>query len=103
MIIIKIFLHGKPNWFLPLEGAAKVDPEMIRIYADQLKEQLYSASSIVEKLQKNWWYLLESYGAIYYLEYCKFDTTLEQAKRELAELNINQPLMIEELNLENVC
>ena len=103
MIIIKLFLHGKPNWYLPLEGTTKVNPNIIRLYADQLKEHLYKASLIADKLQKMGWFLLKSYGTVYYLEYCKFDIVIEEAKKELTEIGINNQVIIEELNLENVC
>ncbi len=102
MIIIKLFLHGKPNWYLPIEGKTTVNPITIRLYADQLKEHLYKASFIAGKLQDMGWNLLKSYGTMYYLEYCKFGIAIEEAKNELTEIGINNQVIIEELNLENV-
>ena len=101
MIILKIFLHGKPNWYLPIEGTTNINPQIIRLYADQLRDHLYTTSSIIDRLQKNDWFLLKSYGAVYYLEYCKFDTSLESVKKEFKDLTVSNRIIIEELNLEN--
>ena len=101
MIILKLFLHGKPNWYLPIEGTEKVNPYIIRLYADQLKDHLYKASETIRKLQENNWYLLKTYGTMYYLEYCKFDITLEQAKNELSYIGASNDLIIEELDVNN--
>lgn len=102
MIIIKLFLHGKPNWHLPIEGTTRVNSNFIRLYADQLKEHLYKASQTIEKLENNGWNLLKSYGTMYYLEYCKFSTQLDQVERELKEIGISNHVLIEELDIENV-
>lgn len=103
MIILKVFLHGKPNWYLPIEGKTVVNPTVIRLYADQLKEHLYTVANTIYKLQKNSWYLLRAYGAMYYLEYCKFDVKIEETKKELQNLGINEhQVIVEELNLKNV-
>mgnify|MGYP001575363791 CR=1 FL=1 len=102
MIILKLFLHGKPNWYLPIEGTEKVNPYIIRLYADQLKDHLYKTAETIRKLQENGWYLLKTYGTMYYLEYCKFDITSEQAKSELNHLGASNDLVIEELDLNNV-
>ncbi len=101
MIVLKLFLHGRPDWHLPLQGSTKLNPASIKLYADHLKGHLYRASSLVELLQRNGWYLLESYGAIYYLEYCKFEINSDQAKSELDRLGVNNQVIIEELNLED--
>ena len=103
MIIIKVFLHGRPDWHLPfLEGRPEVNPTLLRLYADNLKEHLYRASSIVNKLQKNGWCLLEAYGAIYSLEYCKFDIDSNEAKSEILVMGITENVIIEELDLEEL-
>lgn len=102
MIIIRLFIHGKPNWYLPIEGTEKVNPCIIRLYADQLKDHLYKASETIRMLQENGWYLLKTYGTMYYLEYCKFDITLDQAKKELNSLNEGSNLIMEEIDLDNV-
>lgn len=102
MIILKLYLHGKPNWYLPIEGTKKVNPIILRLYADQLKEHLYNAAEMVRKLQDKNWLLLKTYGTMYYLEYCKFNTNQDEAKKELEEIGISSQVMIEEVDLENI-
>ena len=102
MIILKLYLHGRPDWHIPQVGNTRLNSTSLRMYADYLREHLYRVSFIVDKLQRNNWVLLESYGAMYYLEYCKFDVSVEETEKELNCLGIRNQLIIEELDLENV-
>ncbi len=101
MIIIKLMLHGKPNWYLPIEGATKINPLTIMLYADQMRAHLYNAASIIKKLEERGWYLLKTYGTMYYLEYCKFGITSEAAKEEILNLGLKNTF-IEELDIESM-
>ncbi len=101
MIVLKILLHGNPNWYLPIEGKTKVNPLTIRLYADQLKAHLYNAAEVIKKLQEKEWCLLKTYGTMYYLEYCKFGVTSEEAKIEISEIGLTNTV-IEEFDLENI-
>jgi len=101
MIILRLLLHGNPNWYLPIEGTTKVNPLTLKLYADQLKAHLYNAAEIIKKLQEKEWYLLKTYGTMYYLEYCKFGITGEEAKIEISEIGLKNHI-VEEFDIESM-
>ena len=86
---------------MPIEGKTTIKSSIIRKYADKLRDHLYDISYVVESLQNMGWYVLKTYGTMYYLEYCKFDISLEEARRELEDIGIVNNVIVEELNLEN--
>ena len=99
MIIISLWLHGKPNWALPIEGKNEIDPYVIREYADILSGHLYKIAVITAKLQNSGWRLIESYGQLYGLEYCKEGITRENLYKELEKMQISiEDVSIEELS-----
>ena len=71
MIIVEIWLHGKPGWALPLEGRNKINPLVIREYADAMKKHLNNTAFIIHKLQNNGWIINENGLNPYSIEYWK--------------------------------
>ena len=103
MMIISLWLHGKPNWALPIEGKNKIDPYMIKQYANILSEHLQHVAVMIAKLQSHGWRLVESYGQLYALEYQKENVNRENIHKELKKMEINiEEVSIEELQ-ENKC
>ncbi len=98
MIVINLWLHGKPNWALPIEGRSKVDPFIIRDYGDTIRDHLHNIAVIVTKLQCHGWRLIESYGQLYSLEYYKIGITKDNIKEELKELKISA----DEISLQDI-
>ncbi len=83
MAEISLYLFGKPEWELDLD---KAEPEEFRRFADSLRERLYRAAEIIEKLDKNGW---ERSGALYDICFYK-KVKREDAERELKELGIKE-------------
>jgi hypothetical protein len=84
---ISIFLFGKPDWEMDLEGAG-VDEETVReleSLGDELKERLHFVSGMTKKLIENGW---EGQGGLYDISFYK-ETTVEQAKKELQALGMD--------------
>jgi len=103
MITVSVWLHGKPNWALPLEGKDSVNPHNLKSYGDELRNHLYDAASIIYKLQKGGWRLLKSFGSLYALDYAKDLENMEQAVEELKNLGISKhKVAIEEIKLEGL-
>ncbi len=87
MIELGLWLYGKPNWDLEIEGKTYLDPSVLREHALLLKLHLERVASILDKLQKNGWKMKENYGALYALTLCK-KTSKEKAEQELLKLEI---------------
>lgn len=102
MIVLNIWLHGKPNWALPLEGQEYVSPAYVRQYGNELKAHLYSVASVVQKLQCNGWKMLKSFGTLYNLEYSKEGVSMDNVDDELEKLGIKVGgfIGVEDLNVE---
>ena len=98
MIFVNLWLHGKPNWALPIEGKTELEPFVIKEYADRLREHLYLISFMITKLQNNGWKLIESYGTLYSLEYYKEGIDKLGAKIELRSLGID----LETIHMEEI-
>ena len=95
--MLSIWLYGKPNWDLPIEGKKKFDPLIFRKHAVYMKNHMDKVAYSVRKLQYNKWSAMETYGAIYSIDLFK-DTTIEQAKKEIKVLNIPKNI----INIEEV-
>jgi len=99
MISLSIYLYGKPNWELPIEGINHLDPIIIREHGKELQARLNHIADVVEKLQLEGWQLSECYGAIYNLDFYKEEITLKQARQELKDLGIDlRSIYLEELD-----
>lgn len=83
MAEINIHLFGKPEWEIDLD---KAEPEEFRRLGDSLRERLYRVAELTEKLEKNGW---SRGGALYDLYFYKA-VKVEEAKRELEELDIKE-------------
>ena len=103
MITISVWLHGKPNWALPLEGKDIINPYYLKNYGDELRNHLYDVSKIVYKLQINGWRLLKSFGSLYNLDYVKEDISKEEVICELKNIGVNiNKVAIEEISTTNL-
>ncbi len=71
MIIVEVWMHGKPGWALPIDGRNRINPVIIKEYADTLKEHLHNAARTIHKLQKAGWELIDTGASLYSLEYSK--------------------------------
>lgn len=90
MIVLEIWLHGKPSWALPIEGRNRLNPIMIKEYADALKTHLYNVARTIHKLQKAGWELLDNGASLYSLEYSKSEIDRENINYELEKAGIEQ-------------
>ncbi len=89
MIIVSIWLHGKPNWALPLENKESISPKLLKKYGYDLKNHFTKVSKVVSLLQNHGWRMFRSYGVIYTLEFYKDDMSDDQAISELSFMGIN--------------
>lgn len=87
MISLSIWLYGKPNWDIPIEGRKFVDPCVLLEHAGYLYEHLCEIAIFINRLQSNGWQLFESYGAVYSLDFYK-NMSLAEAEEELVFLRI---------------
>ncbi len=96
---ILLWLFGKPDWELDIEGA-EVTEEMadeIELLGKELQVRLHMAGQIVRKLITNGW---TGSGGLYDLWFSKA-IPMEQAKKELATLGISEDdVTLEELEDE---
>ena len=53
MIILSIWLYGKPSWDIPIEGKNFLDPKMIKEHNEYLYSHLNCITDIIEKLNSN--------------------------------------------------
>ncbi len=83
MAEISLYLFGKPEWEMDLD---KAEPEEFRRLGDSLRDRLYRAAEITEKLERNGW---ERSGALYDLYFYK-KVKREDAEKELKELGIKE-------------
>ncbi len=83
MAEISLYLFGKPEWELDLD---KAEPGEFRMLGDSLRERLYRAAEITEKLEKRGW---ERSGALYDICFYK-EVKREEAEKELEELGIKE-------------
>ncbi|HLC85914.1 MAG TPA: hypothetical protein VJG30_01350 [Candidatus Nanoarchaeia archaeon] len=97
MISLSIWLYGKPNWDIPIEGSKFIDPCVLLEHAGYLYKHLCEIAILVNKLQSNGWELFETYGAVYSLDFYK-NISLEEAEEELFFLKIQ----MKEVNIEEV-
>ena len=90
MIEISIYLFGKPGWEMNIEGLNLINPDVLRIKGDELKERLERAADVVEKLQNNKWILWGAYGDMYGLDFFRDDIeSVSEARTELVRLGID--------------
>ena len=89
MIIIEVWLHGKPGWALPIDGRNRINPIVIKEYADALKEHLHNVARTIHKLQKSGWELVDTGASLYALEYSKSGLNKENINFELEKAGLN--------------
>ena|SRR3989344_8395497 len=87
MIVISIWLYGKPSWDLPIEGTMFFDPKVFVEHGYYLMKHLSEVSKMLKVLQENGWTALETYGELYCLDLFK-EATLSEALMEIHELKI---------------
>jgi hypothetical protein len=96
---IIVWLFGKPDWELDIEGA-DVTEEMadeIELLGKELQERMRLAGQIIRKLVTNGW---TGSGGLYDLWFSK-GIPMEQAKKELATLGISEDdVTLEALEVE---
>jgi len=89
MICASIWLYGKPNWDLEIEGRTRLNPKIFKKHGDFMKNHLYGVADALEKLQFAGWSIVESYGALYSLDLYKEGVTTDEAEAELLRLGID--------------
>ncbi|MEK6947882.1 MAG: hypothetical protein AABX19_01425 [Nanoarchaeota archaeon] len=87
MIILSIWLYGKPSWDIPIEGKSFLDPRIIREHNEYLYSHLNSICSIIEKLNSNGWNFSEVYGEFYAIVFYK-NISYSSASKEVSSLDI---------------
>ena len=90
MVELIIPLFYKPAWELDLEGK-ELDVKFadeLRNLGDELRDRLYRAAELHEKLLENGW---KAIGGQYEITYTK-DLTIEEAQQEIQKLQIEKYL-----------
>jgi len=101
MILINIFLYGKPSWDMKIEGKRRLNPEILKKQGNYLKEHMYEVADIVKKLQKANWEMSKAYGALYSLEFSKEGLNKKEAEIELKKIGVSiKSISIEEFEDE---
>lgn len=91
MAEINLHLFGKPEWEMDLDEASAED---FKNLGESLKERMFRVSEIVILLEKGGW---ERSSGLYDITFYK-KIKLEEAKKELQELNIKE----DEINLDDM-
>lgn len=87
MIILEIWLHGKPEWELPLEGN-RINPFIIENYGNFIKNHMHNVAFTIKKLQNNGWILNEDRISPYSIEYFKEGVDSNNVYNELKNIGI---------------
>jgi len=87
MISLSIWLYGKPNWDIPIEGKNFLDPKMIKEHNEYLYSHLNCITDIIEKLNSNGWNFSEVYGEFYAVVFYK-NISYSSAAEEVSDLGI---------------
>jgi len=91
MTEISIYIHGKPDW--ELNNLSEITGNELKEYGKKLMERMNNIGDIITKLDNNKW---SKSGGLYDLNLYK-KISIDEAKKELTELDIN----LEILNLRD--
>jgi hypothetical protein len=86
--IVSIHLFLNPSLEMDIKGVGYIAPGMLRQKGDELRERLYAAAEIVDKLQSDGWPMMPGSGVICDLEFV-WEGNSKSAEKRLIELGID--------------